>query len=160
MLPMRLPAVFLLAAVAWSASLTAGPIQAPTERGHLGIPLAEFSSTTIGALKQALPPNWSQGNPVDLIGDADAARFRAALDACLADPGVDGALVILAPQAMTAPLEAARVVVECARTSDKPLLTCDVWEHAYYIDYRNARPKYLENFWALANWDFAAKNFA
>lgn len=41
---------------------------------------------------------------------------------------------------------------------DKPLLTVDVWEHAYYIDYRNARPKYLENFWALANWDFVAKN--
>lgn len=41
----------------------------------------------------------------------------------------------------------------------KALLTCDVWEHAYYIDYRNARPKYLENFWALVNWDFAAKNF-
>ena len=41
-----------------------------------------------------------------------------------------------------------------------PLLTVDLWEHAYYIDYRNARPKYLEGFWALANWDFAASNFA
>ncbi len=38
------------------------------------------------------------------------------------------------------------------------LLTCDVWEHAYYIDYRNARPKYVENFWNLVNWDFVAKN--
>ena len=43
-------------------------------------------------------------------------------------------------------------------TSDVPLFTCDVWEHAYYIDYRNARPKYLESFWNLVNWEFAASN--
>lgn len=42
----------------------------------------------------------------------------------------------------------------------KALLTCDVWEHAYYIDYRNARPSYVENFWKLVNWDFVAKNFS
>ncbi|MDO8863607.1 superoxide dismutase [Fe] [Haliea sp. E1-2-M8] len=41
-----------------------------------------------------------------------------------------------------------------------PLLTVDVWEHAYYIDYRNARPKYLEAFWALVNWEFVNQNFA
>lgn len=41
-----------------------------------------------------------------------------------------------------------------------PLLTVDLWEHAYYIDYRNVRPNYLEGFWALANWDFASSNFA
>lgn len=40
------------------------------------------------------------------------------------------------------------------------LLTVDLWEHAYYIDYRNARPKYLEAFWALVNWDFVNQNFA
>jgi Fe-Mn family superoxide dismutase len=39
-----------------------------------------------------------------------------------------------------------------------PLLTCDVWEHAYYIDCRNARPSYLENFWKLVNWEFVASN--
>ncbi|MGL5632724.1 MAG: superoxide dismutase [Azovibrio sp.] len=45
-------------------------------------------------------------------------------------------------------------------TGDKPLLCLDVWEHAYYIDYRNARPKFVETFLAsLANWDFAGKNF-
>lgn len=41
----------------------------------------------------------------------------------------------------------------------EPLLTCDLWEHAYYVDYRNARAKYIEAFWALVNWDFAAQNF-
>ncbi|TFH87040.1 superoxide dismutase [Fe] [Billgrantia azerbaijanica] len=41
-----------------------------------------------------------------------------------------------------------------------PLLTIDVWEHAYYIDYRNARPKYLENVWKVLNWDFVAQNFS
>ncbi len=40
------------------------------------------------------------------------------------------------------------------------LLTVDVWEHAYYIDYRNARPEYLKHFWELVNWDFVASNFA
>ncbi|MEQ5856886.1 superoxide dismutase [Fe] [Halomonas sp. YLB-10] len=40
-----------------------------------------------------------------------------------------------------------------------PLLTIDVWEHAYYIDYRNARPTYLENVWNILNWDFVAQNF-
>ena len=42
----------------------------------------------------------------------------------------------------------------------KPLLVCDVWEHAYYIDVRNARPAYLENFWKLVNWDFVEDNLA
>jgi Fe-Mn family superoxide dismutase len=49
----------------------------------------------------------------------------------------------------------------CPLTSgQKPLLTCDVWEHAYYIVYRNARPKYVEDFWSVVNWDFVAANFS
>jgi Fe-Mn family superoxide dismutase len=45
-------------------------------------------------------------------------------------------------------------------TENKPLLTCDVWEHAYYIDYRNARPKFVEAWWNTVNWDFVNQNLA
>ncbi len=45
------------------------------------------------------------------------------------------------------------------RSGDTPILTCDVWEHAYYIDHRNARPKYLEAFWQVVNWDFVARQY-
>jgi Fe-Mn family superoxide dismutase len=46
------------------------------------------------------------------------------------------------------------------KNGQKALLTCDVWEHAYYIDYRNARAKYVEAYWNLVNWDFVARNFS
>jgi Fe-Mn family superoxide dismutase len=62
----------------------------------------------------------------------------------------DGSLAIVNTSNAGCPLTAGQ----------KPLLTCDVWEHAYYIDYRNLRPKYLEGFWALVNWDFVAANLA
>ncbi|MBB5190825.1 Fe-Mn family superoxide dismutase [Silvimonas terrae] len=45
-------------------------------------------------------------------------------------------------------------------TADVALLTCDVWEHAYYIDYRNSRPNYLGGFWKLVNWDVVSQRFA
>jgi len=102
-----------------------GPgVMAADRAAELGIPLAQLAPATTEELVKALPPNWTQGNPIDLIGDADAARYRAALMACLADRGVDGVLVILTPQAMTEPIEVAKVVIECAQSSDKPLFAC------------------------------------
>lgn len=63
----------------------------------------------------------------------------------------DGSLDIVQTDDADTPLRSGDVTL---------LLTCDVWEHAYYIDYRNARPKYLEAYFELVNWEFAAKNFA
>ena len=90
----------------------------------LGVRMAELSPATIEMLNGVLPPNWSQANPLDIIGDATAERYRAAVDACLADANVDGVLAMLTPQAMTRPSEAAQAVIDVAKTSSKPVLTC------------------------------------
>ncbi len=102
-----------------------GPgVMAADRAADLGIPLAELLPRTVESLKTALPANWSHSNPLDLIGDADAARYAAATSACLADEGVDGVLVMLTPQAMTDPAAAANAVIEAARGSSKPVLSC------------------------------------
>ena len=102
-----------------------GPgVMAADRAADLGIPLAELSQNTLQALQAALPANWSHGNPVDLIGDADAARYRAAVAACLDDENVDGALVVLTPQAMTEPTAVADAVIAVARGRSKPVLAC------------------------------------
>ncbi len=102
-----------------------GPgVMAADRAADLDLRLAELSPATVEALRLALPANWSHGNPIDLIGDADSARYRAAVSACLADPGVDGVLAILTPQAMTEAEETARVVAQAARGASKPLVAC------------------------------------
>jgi acetyltransferase len=102
-----------------------GPgVMAADRAADLDLRLAELSQATVDALRLALPSNWSHGNPIDLIGDADSARYRAAVSACLADPGVDGVLAILTPQAMTEAEETARVVAQAARGASKPLVAC------------------------------------
>jgi acetyltransferase len=102
-----------------------GPgVMAADLAADLELPLAELAPATIESLRDALPSNWSHGNPVDLIGDADSARYRAAVTACLGDDGVDGLLAILTPQAMTDAEDVARAVVESARGSSKPLIAC------------------------------------
>ncbi len=102
-----------------------GPgVMAADRAADLGIPLASLAPATIARLRSALPANWSHGNPVDLIGDADAQRYREAVTACLADEGVDGVIAILTPQAMTDAGSAAAAVAESARASPKPVLAC------------------------------------
>ena len=102
-----------------------GPGVMATDRAvDLGLVLATLSDGTIEQLNKELPPNWSHGNPVDIIGDAQADRYRHAVKACLEDPNVDGVLTILTPQAMTKPLEVAQAVMELSNHYSKPLLTC------------------------------------
>jgi acetyltransferase len=89
----------------------------------LGLAMATLSEDTIKLLSKVLPPSWSHGNPVDIIGDAQADRYEHAVKACLEDPNVDGVLTILTPQAMTKPLEVAKVVIALSNQYKKPLLT-------------------------------------
>ncbi|MFT7054226.1 MAG: Fe-Mn family superoxide dismutase [Psychromonas sp.] len=113
-----------------------------------------------------LAPN-AGGEPTGAVADAINASFGsfAAFQAAWNDKAVnnfgsswtwlvkkaDGSLEIVNTSNAATPLTDATVT---------PLLTVDLWEHAYYIDYRNARPSYLNGFWALVNWDFVAKNLA
>lgn len=101
-----------------------GPgVMAADRAADRNIELAEFKEETIQALNKVLPEVWSHGNPVDVIGDAPPERYRAAVDICLNDPGVDGAIVILTPQAMTEPDEVAKTLIELADHHKKPILT-------------------------------------
>ena len=88
-----------------------------------GIELSSLSDETMERLNEVLPEVWSHSNPVDIIGDAPPERYRQTIDICLEDPNVDGAVVILTPQAMTRPTEVAQAVIEAAGQNNKPVLT-------------------------------------
>ncbi len=83
--------------------------------------LAVLSAETITALNQFLPPHWSHGNPVDIIGDATPERFAQTLEVLTKNPNSDGLLVALSPQAMTAPTTAAEVFARYAKSTRKPV---------------------------------------
>jgi len=84
--------------------------------------LAELAPETVQKLDEYLPPMWSHGNPVDVLGDARPKRFATAASYVLADPNVDAVLVILTPQAMTDPTATAKAIGEMAKEARKPVL--------------------------------------
>ncbi|QBJ78478.1 bifunctional acetate--CoA ligase family protein/GNAT family N-acetyltransferase [Aquitalea sp. USM4] len=86
-----------------------------------GVELAKLSDATMDLLNNALPRNWSHGNPIDLIGDASPVRFRTAVKACIDDPNVDGVLVVFTPQAGTDHLTTAQLMIGLQRESSKPM---------------------------------------
>jgi acetyltransferase len=90
----------------------------------LGGHLAELAPETIARLDGVLPPTWSHGNPVDIVGDAPASRYAAALDIVMQDEGIDGVVVLNCPTAVTSPRDAARAVAEVVeRRKEPPVLT-------------------------------------
>ncbi|MBI4405996.1 MAG: bifunctional acetate--CoA ligase family protein/GNAT family N-acetyltransferase [Deltaproteobacteria bacterium] len=84
--------------------------------------LAVLSSQTIEALNKELPAHWSHGNPIDILGDADSERWAKVLEIAAKNPGGDGLLAVLAPQAMTDPALTAEKLRPLTRTLQKPLL--------------------------------------
>lgn len=84
--------------------------------------LADLSPETMASLNEKMPPFWSRGNPIDILGDADTTRYRSALKACLTNQNADGILTILTPQAMTDAVAVARELVETGKGSYKTLL--------------------------------------
>jgi acetyl coenzyme A synthetase (ADP forming)-like protein len=93
-----------------------------------GLRLARFETECIRALEQFLPDAASAANPVDVLGDARADRYRFAIEKVVADPNVDGVMVILTPQAMTEIAETAKVVAELAKKVGVPVMGCFMGE--------------------------------
>ena len=113
----------------------------------------------------SLSPNGG-GAPTGALADAINAKwgsfeaFKEAFTKCAVTTFGSGWAWLVKTPAGELDLVSTSNAATPLTTDSKALLTCDVWEHAYYIDYRNARPKYVEAFWNLVNWDFVAKNFA
>ena len=102
-----------------------------------------------GALAEAINAKWGSFDEFKKAFNAVAAGTFGSGWAWLVK-AADGSLDLVSTSNAATPL-----------TTDKtPLLTCDVWEHAYYIDYRNSRPNYLEGFWKLVDWSVVAQRFA
>jgi Fe-Mn family superoxide dismutase len=114
----------------------------------------------------SLSPNGG-GEPQGALGDAIATSFgsfaefkQSFTQTAVTTFGSGWAWLVKNADGSLALASTSNAQTPLTTAGSTPLITCDVWEHAYYIDYRNARPKYLEAYWELVNWDFAAANFA
>ncbi|HYA21929.1 MAG TPA: GNAT family N-acetyltransferase [Thermoproteota archaeon] len=111
-----------------------------------GLGLAKLSEESVSALDKCLPPYWSKGNPVDILGDADISRYEAATRICMADPDVDGLLVIYTPQGAASSTELAEIIAKMAAERSKPVLTTwmgmDSIREAREVFYKHDIPTY------------------
>ncbi|MGL5948545.1 MAG: superoxide dismutase [Fe] [Aeromonas sp.] len=113
-----------------------------------------------------LAPN-AGGEPNGAVADAIVANFgsfaafkEAFTKSAIGNFGSSWTWLVKKADGSLAIVNTSNAACPLTEAGSTPLLTVDLWEHAYYIDYRNLRPKYMEGFWALVNWDFVAKNFA
>jgi len=145
--------LFNCASVLDSRHLPAGPrLAIVTNAGGPGVlasdavtdqggELAKLSDESMRTLNEHLPPFWSRGNPVDVLGDTDVTRYANTLDVCLSDPNVDGLLAIFTPTGVTPSTELADAVIRSSKDRRKPILTVWMGEKAVV----EARRKFTEN---------------
>lgn len=126
--------IFNNAAQVWNHTFYWNCLRSPRENNEPSGALADQMSKTFGSFAEFK----------DQFSKAAATNFGSGWTWLVKN--TDGALTVINTSNAGTPMTEGK----------QALLTCDVWEHAYYIDYRNARPKYIEAFWSLVNWDFVA----
>lgn len=101
-----------------------GPgVMAADYTGRSGVEIAQLSAHTLSGLDACLPAHWPRGNPVDILGDATAARLAATLAPLFTDHGVDAVLTLFSPQQVLSSEDAAKAIIDCAQATSKPVLT-------------------------------------
>ncbi|WP_028456145.1 bifunctional acetate--CoA ligase family protein/GNAT family N-acetyltransferase [Chitinilyticum litopenaei] len=131
----------------------------------LHIELPRLAETTQAALHALLPPQSEVGNPVDVLGDAGSERFRAVTEQVLADPNVDGVLVVFTPQTGTDDLATAQTMIDLRKTTEKPLLLAWIGGKkvedsrrllaASHAAYFHTPEHAVEVFYSLASWQYS-----
>ncbi len=134
--------IFNNAAQVWNHTFYWHGLKPNTSETPRGIPSS-------GKLAEAINAKW---------GSAEA--FKTAFTQCAVTTFGAGWAWLVKKEDGTLDIVSTSNAATPLTSNAKPLFTCDVWEHAYYIDYRNARPDYVEKFWNIIDWGFVEKNFA